>query len=138
MSHDYVALTEIWCEQAKRCLSEARRSNNLRDIVRLVAMAATLERRATRLSSKTAARLTDLTRIVQEGSGLCADAQRMFQRLPSTQVCPEEFSVLSQSDINALGSRSGPLVNLPKGDIGARISNTKSVDPFFRQHGAKL
>jgi hypothetical protein len=138
MSQDYAALSEVWCAQAKKCVRAAHHSNNLHDIVRLVAMAATLERCAVRLSSKTAVSVTTATTLAQEGARLCGDAQLMIQQLPSTRSCSEEFSAVSQTDVNALVTRRGPLVNLRKGGAGTMERNARAVDLFFNKHGVKL
>lgn len=138
MNQDYAALSEVWCAQAKKCVCVARHSNNLHDIVRLVAMAATLERCATRLSSKTTVSVTSATTLVREGSRLCGDAQLMIQRLPSTRSHAEELAAITQTEVNALATRHGPLVNFRKGGVGTNERNARAVDMFFSKYGVKL
>jgi hypothetical protein len=76
VSRDYEALAASWREQAGRYVSKARRSNNLREIVRIVAMASTLEHAARRLGSATDIDFNNLVRLTNPMRESVAEVSR--------------------------------------------------------------
>jgi hypothetical protein len=69
----YEALAESLREQAGRHVRLARSSDSLRDIVRLIAAASTLERAARKLRSTTDVDLSDIAQKLNAGASLIAD-----------------------------------------------------------------
>ena len=62
MNRSYDALAAHWREQAEQYVRQARRSAILRDIVRLIAMASTLEHAARKVSSGADVNLNEIAR----------------------------------------------------------------------------
>jgi hypothetical protein len=73
VTQSYEALAECLREQAGRHVSLARRSDSLRDIVRLIATASTLEQAARKLCSTTSVDLGDIAQKLNAGASLLAD-----------------------------------------------------------------
>ena len=68
MNRGYDALAADWQEQADRYVREAQSSSTLRDIVRLIAMASTLEHAARKVTSGSDVNLEDIVRIISLAS----------------------------------------------------------------------
>ena len=84
MNRDYEPLAASWRAHAERHVRNAQSSNNLRDIVRLIAMASTLEQAARRLSSSTNACENDFE--VSDVLKRCADDRIHDQLLRITKI----------------------------------------------------
>lgn len=70
MNRGYDALAANWQEQADRYVRKAQKSTSLRDIVRLIAMASTLEHAAQKVTSGVGVDFDEIARIV------CLDADQ--------------------------------------------------------------
>lgn len=64
MNRSYEALAANWREQVERYVRNARRYASLRDIVRLIAMASTLEHAARKVCSGADVNLNEITRMI--------------------------------------------------------------------------
>lgn len=64
MNHSYDALAARWREQAEKYVTKARGSANLRDLVRFIAMASTLEYAARKVCSGADVNLDEITRMI--------------------------------------------------------------------------
>ncbi len=64
MNRSYEVLAEHWRKQAERHVRQAQRSRNLRDIVRLIALASTLENAAIKVCSCAHVNLGEIVRIM--------------------------------------------------------------------------
>jgi hypothetical protein len=62
VNRSYDALAAHWREQAEQYVRKARRSASLRDVVRLIAMASTLEHVAQKVSSGADVNLNEIAR----------------------------------------------------------------------------
>jgi hypothetical protein len=113
VNRNYEALAASWREDADGYVRKARNSNNLRDMVRLIALASTLEQAARRLSSS--ANLHEVARVVSEATKLHNDGHR--QPLQATESRAEKFGRTSRSDERNLSVRNGPLIVLRKSDV---------------------
>lgn len=84
MKRNHEGLAESLREQARRYVSVARRSNSLRDIVRLIATASTLERAALDLCSTTDVNLSDLAQKLNAGASLATECGLLAAEMQST------------------------------------------------------
>jgi hypothetical protein len=64
VNRGYDALAANWREQADRYVRKAQSSSSLREIVRLIAMASTLEHAARKVTSGVDVNLDDIVRII--------------------------------------------------------------------------
>jgi hypothetical protein len=64
VNRSYDALAANWREQADRYARKAQKSTSLRDIVRFIAMAATLEHAARKVSSGDDVKLDEISRMI--------------------------------------------------------------------------
>lgn len=86
MKQNYGPLADSLREQAGRYVSFARRSNSLRDIVRLIAMASALEHAARKLGSATDADLSDIAQKLNAGASLATECNLIPAETQSTGV----------------------------------------------------
>jgi hypothetical protein len=118
MKQSYEALAESLREQAGRCVKFARRSNSLRDIVRLIATASTLEHAARKLCSTTDVNLSDIAQKLNAGASL------------ATACCllPAEMqSTCAASPIEAVDPITSRTVDAKQTNIGGVTNTHKSV-----------
>ena len=140
MNRGYEALVESWCTEARQHVDAARRSHNLREIVRLIATASTLERAARRLSSDPNVNLHEVMEIVSAVRP-CADSRPdLPQPPPQPNTTLESDSMMG---VHGLAAGSGPLVVLRQVDVnrmgsGNIVHNTMATDLFRLQQGGKL
>jgi hypothetical protein len=125
----YDALAASCREQAERHVRNARRSDNLRDIVRQIAMASTLEQAARRLSSNTNVELHDIAKIVKEGLKLHMNCHRRPFQLHPPQSRTEEVGRASKTDSSNAAVESRALVICRKND-GDRLHDMTSACPL--------
>ena len=88
MKQSYGALADSLREQAGIYVSIARRSNSLRDIVRLIAMASALEHASRKLGSATDADLSDIAQKMNAGARLATECSLLSAETQSTGVTP--------------------------------------------------
>jgi hypothetical protein len=88
VKQNYRPLAESLRDQAGIYVSFARRSNSLRDIVRLIAMASALEHAARKLGSATDADLSDIAQKLNAGARLAAEYSLLLTETQSTGVTP--------------------------------------------------
>jgi hypothetical protein len=69
VNRSYDALAAHWREQAEKYVKKARESVNLRDLVRLIAMASTLEYAARKVCSGADVNLDEITRMINLDAG---------------------------------------------------------------------
>lgn len=96
MNPGHETLATSWREQAARCVRRARSSDSLRDIVRLIAMASTLEHAARKLCSATDVNLQDITRVLNPATALGTHCGPEAVQVRSTDSCAEDAG--SKSD----------------------------------------
>ena len=107
MKQNYGPLAESLREQAGRYVSFARRSNNLRDIVRLIAMASALEHAARKLVSATDADLSDIAQKLNAGARLATECSLLPPETQFTGATPPTepanlVTSLSRGDANRM------------------------------------
>lgn len=91
------ALTEGWCKQARGLVRSARNSNSLRDIVRLIATAASLEHAARKLRAVANENSHEVAQIVRGVSNSGADRFLQSARHPTTGGCARQFGPDTQA-----------------------------------------
>lgn len=120
MKQSYEALAQTLREQAERYVSFARRSNSLRDIVRLIATASALEQAARKLCSTTDVNLSDIAQKRNAGASLATDCSL----LPAEMQSACQASTAEARD--SVTSREGGATQT---NIDVSISAHESVAP---------
>jgi len=130
VNRNYEALAASCREEAERHVRNAKRSDNLRDIVRQIAMASTLEQAARRLFSDTGVELHDIAKVVNEGLKLNRDCHRRPLRPHPLQSRTVEVDRASKTDSRNADVGSGPPVILRKNDAERLHGSMTSTCPL--------
>ena len=118
VKQSYEAMAASLREQAGRYVSFARRSNSLRDIVRLIATASTLEHAARKLCSTTDVNLSDIAKKQNAGASLATECSLHPAEMQST---------CAASPIEAVDPITSPQGDANRTNIGAVTNTQKSA-----------
>jgi len=121
VKQSYEALAESLREQAGRYVSLARRSSSLRDIVRLIATASTLEHAARKLYSTTDVNLSDIAQKLTAGASLATECSLLPAEMQST---------CAASPTEAVDPITSPKGDAEPTDVGAVTNTHKSAAPY--------
>jgi hypothetical protein len=99
------ALVASLRQRAAAHVRKARSSNNLRNIVRLIATASTLEHAARKLYDATDVNLHDIARILNPVADPGMHCNPESAQMRSTDTCPEDAELMSETCTLAAASR---------------------------------
>jgi hypothetical protein len=105
VNRSYEALVASWREQAETYVRRASRSSNLRDIVRFIAAASTLEHAARKLGSATDVNLRDIARLLYPVVEPGTHCRLESAQIQSTDSCPGDIGSMSGTCMLAEASR---------------------------------
>ncbi len=117
MNRIYAPVAEIWRGQAWEYVDIARDSDDLSDIVRLIAMASTLERAARKLCLDADVNFSEIAPLVNAGKALSFERDLLPAQMQPTYTAPPEIPC-------PIASRQG---DAAQPNIGAPVSTHESV-----------